>query len=399
MRAIFLVLTLVHLAWTCPARAFDGAFVLIEGGAWDVEQGPVEYVLEPSGVDDVSDGSDLRALRDAFRAWECVDGTSLRFVEGEGAGPATLDLSDGKNTLFWDESGEFDLGPGVLGVTLGDAGGTVREAADIIFNGADSAWSTDDGPSGVDVGAIAIHEIGHFIGLDHPCDFAGGGESNCNGPERSVMTPVWGGELDRTPKRDDEEGVVALYSAAGDGSTCHGPFRRGEKCTCGSDCVDGLACASVGGGPAVCAETCQSDASDCVGGFACVLDRPIGDEPAAGICLKTDLGGKPAGAVCTGATECASGTCLLLFDVQRSLCQEPCSSTSDCSAGACFDGFCLGVVDLHECDDDDETPDCACSSATARAPAVPGVLAALALAGWCWCGRRVMSGGRRRMSS
>ena len=84
--------------------------------------------LEPTGSEDVTDGSDLQALRDAFRAWECVRGTSLRFAEGDGPGPATLDLSDGKNTLFWDENRAFDLGPGTLGVTLGDTSGT-RTAA------------------------------------------------------------------------------------------------------------------------------------------------------------------------------------------------------------------------------------------------------------------------------
>lgn len=383
-------MTSLALLVSFEALAFDGAFVAIEGGAFDIEAGPVEYVLEPNGVDDVSDGSDLQALRDAFRAWECVEGTALRFSELDEPGPATLSLEDGKNTLFWDETGEFGLGPGTLGVTLGDVGGNFRAQADIVFNGADSAWSTDDVPSGVDVGAIAVHEIGHLIGLDHPCDKNGGQEVNCNGPDRSVMTPAWGGELDRAPLPDDEAGVIALYPAGDDGSGCDGPFRRGEKCTCSGECVEGLVCSSLDGSDDLrCAETCASDDSDCGNGFSCVLDPPVGDSPAVGVCIKTP-GTKPAGAVCTASTECDSGTCALLFDVTRSLCQIACSSSADCDNGVCYDGFCLGGTNVVECEE--PPPECGCAS-TASSPSsahvgLAGVGALVVLATLLRRGRR-----------
>lgn len=370
---------LVTLLLSVPSYAYEGAFLAVEGAAWNIEAGPLEYVLEPSGSDDISDGSDLQAVRDAFRAWECVEGTSLRFVEGQGPGPATIDLDDGKNTTFWDETGEFGLGPGTLGVTVGDIGGS-RTAADIVFNGADSAWSTDDGPSAVDIGSVAAHEIGHFVGLDHPCDREGGVEVNCNGPERSIMTPVWGGGLEREPRSDDAEGVVALYPAADPNGRCDGPRVRGQSCICSDECVAGLVCAAAPGEESVCVETCASDASDCGNGFACVLSPPAGDEPASGTCVKNDAV-KPAGAVCAAGGECASGTCALLFEVQRSVCQEACSSTSDCTNGVCFEGFCLGGVDVVACPE--ETAEgCSCSASVgertrAEAPAALVLPAAL----------------------
>jgi MYXO-CTERM domain-containing protein len=376
---------LLWLGLPLPARAFDGAFLAIPGGAWDVEQGPVEYVLEPNGSDDIRDGSDLNAIRDAFRAWECVSGTKLRFVEGEGPGPADIDDSDGKNTLFWDETGAFRLGPATLGVTVGSAGGGSRSFADIVFNGRDVQWSTNGGP-GADVQSIALHEIGHFIGLDHPCDRSGGGgETNCNGSDRTVMTPVWSGELERSPKRDDEEGVRALYPAeADDGSTCDGPFRKGERCSCDEECVEGLVCASAGG-PRVCAERCRSDDASCGAGFGCVLDLPDGDEPAPGVCVKIEGDGLPAGAVCASGRDCASGTCALLFDLARSLCQEPCGDDTDCSVGRCYEGFCLGAA-VHESCDEPAPPSCGCASSAPSSPGAqlvlallaPGLLAALA---------------------
>lgn len=356
------------LVAAAPAVAFDGAFVLIEGGAWNVDDGPVPYVLEPNGSDDIDDGSDLDALRDAFRAWECVEGVKLRFEEQEGPGPASID-DDGQNTLFWDETGAFGLGPATLGVTVGGASpNTPRQYADIVFNGFDSSWSVDG--SAVDVTSIALHEIGHFVGLDHPCSSSGGQETGCNGPERSVMTPVWSGELDRFPRADDEEGLRAMYPAgADDESGCEGPFRKGERCSCDGECVEGLVCASADDSPKVCTPTCASDAADCGAGFTCVLDAPEGDEPAPGVCLKVGEGGAPTGAICQNGGQCASGTCSLLFDLERSLCQVACTADTDCGAGVCYEGFCLGSAAHEECEAPAEG--CTCTSSPLSAAGAP----------------------------
>jgi MYXO-CTERM domain-containing protein len=361
-----------------PASAFDGAFRPSEGAPWDVEQGPVVFVLEPNGSDDIAGSADLDAVRAAFRAWECVAGTKLRFQEDEGPGPARVDLSDGKNTVFWDETNENGFGPGTLGVTVSDnSPGVPRQAADIVFNGFHHTWSTDDGPSATDVGSIAIHEIGHFLGLDHPCDKAPDGrEFNCNGSERSIMTPAWDGAVGRAPLPDDVAGVRALYPADDD-STCDGPFRKGEPCTCDDECVDGLVCVRTGEGPKqVCAPRCAANNSDCGSGFACVLSPPEDEAPAAGVCVPHVAGQKPAGAVCVSNNECAEGrACALLFPVSRSLCQDACELDSDCPAGRCFEGFCLGGATNEQCRA--PSPDgCACASSTM--PGVALFLAALA---------------------
>jgi MYXO-CTERM domain-containing protein len=372
-----------------PASAFDGAFVVIEGGAWDVDNGPIEYVLEPNGVDDISGNADLDAVRDAFRAWECVEGTKLRFQEGDEPGPGEVNGEDGLNTLFWDETNEYQLGPATLGVTIGDATpGQPRRSADIVFNGFDSQWSVDG--SAVDVQSIALHEIGHFVGLDHPCDKASGQETNCNGGDRSVMTPVWDGALERTPKPDDEEGVRALYPADGDDGGCDGPRRKGERCTCDGECVEGLVCASVGGAQATCAETCASDDANCGDGARCVLDPPEGDDPAPGVCVATSTEGAPPGAVCTNGAECATGTCALLFDVTLSLCQDACDKDTDCDAGRCFKGFCLGVAEHEECPAPGDG--CGCTQDDDDASAASGAVALASLAAFFGLRRA----GRRR---
>ncbi len=368
-----------------PALGFDGAFKTIPGGDWDVSKGPIPFVLEPNGSADIDDGSDLQAVRDAFRAWQCIDGVSLRFEEQDGPGPADANLEDGQNSIFWDETGEFGLGPGTLGVTLGDATpGQKRNAADIIFNGFDSSWSTDDRPSAVDVGSIALHESGHFLGLDHPCDGNAPNETNCNGADRSIMTPVWSGAVQRFPLPDDEAGVRSLYPAeAGDTSTCDGPFRKGEKCSCDGDCVKGLVCAAVDGeDKKVCAGTCASDAADCGPGFVCALAAPEGDEAAPGVCVKDNEDGtKPAGAICSRGPECASGTCTLIFELARDVCQVPCGDNGDCGGGSCFKGFCLGAASHEACAEPPGPQGCGCASSSSPLDAGLAGAAAALLAG------------------
>ena len=351
-----LVLFPFLLAAVCGGDAvwgFAGTYKAIEGGSFDPSTGPVRYALDPAGSHDIPDDADLLALRSSFRAWACVEGTSLRFSEDDEPGPAVVDLTDGRNSLFWDETGAACLmGPGTLGVTIGDANGTFRAQADICFNGADHGWTTDgnfrDGQA--DVGSIATHEIGHFIGLDHPCDGGdGSAETNCNGAERSVMTPVWNNEVFRRPLADDEEGLRSLYPADDSGSGCEGPFGPGERCGCDDDCVTGLLCVSQPDGDARCAAPCRADAADCGVGATCVLSSPGGGaDSAGGVCVAV-VSDKPAGAVCNLGTECGSGTCSTLFSLGQRICVVACEKEQDCAGGGCHEGICLGSFDGQPC--------------------------------------------------
>ena len=373
--------------WGAQATAYDAPYKLLIGGAFDQDRAPVTYEINRAGSDDIDDGSDAEAIRAAVRAWTCAPNSALSVKESTEDGLAAVDLTDGRNTLFWDENDEYGLGEGTLGVTIGDAlEGSARTNADIVFNGA-YTWSTDDRPSGTDVGSIAVHELGHFFGLDHPCDGSSPDETNCNGADRAVMTPVWSGDIDRAPRPDDEAGIQALYPA-GDGhtSSCAPPFGKGERCACDGECDQGLVCVPAAGAEkSVCTSPCAADASDCGDGYACVLDLPEGDAPAPGVCVKAEGGEKPDGSVCATDGECAAGTCLLNITLGRNICRRGCTTDSDCtSGGACFDNVCLGAFAAEGACPVPEEPGCACSTRTGSpstgAPATLGLAVIAGLA-------------------
>jgi uncharacterized protein (TIGR03382 family) len=363
------------------AAAFDGTHVVIPGGQWDVSGGPIPIVIDPDGSDDIPGDSENEAILYAFRSWACQAGTPLKFELLDEPGPKSLD-SPGKNTFFWDEDGSIcGMGPGTLGITVGDAGGTSRNEADICFNGLDHQWKTDEAGTGTtDTVSIAIHEIGHFIGLDHPCD---PGETNCNGPERSVMTPTWSGNNERDIYADDLAGLYALYPDDGSGRSCEGPFGQGERCACNGECTNDLLCVDGGDGVPRCSKTCSAsvqlvdgqpvgEGPNCGAGAACVLTpKTEGDASGfTGVCIKITASELPPGAVCRTTNDCVGGlTCEADFDIGASVCQKDCADNTDCGAsGLCQDGTCLGSFAGIECPVEPVPGPCGCQGSKPSSP-------------------------------
>lgn len=156
-------LPLVGAAALAPAASL--AFVLL-GPIWGGARGPLHV--------GALDGAGFRsALLDAADDWE--DASDFEFDEdfaGAGACDRDLfgrgDLEDGAEFEGRDCDG-FLLGSDVLAVTQFETQGGRFAGAGVVFN-EDVDWELYDGPwdsDRPDFRRVALHELGHWLGLDH----------------------------------------------------------------------------------------------------------------------------------------------------------------------------------------------------------------------------------------
>lgn len=219
---------LVLLATIAPASAF--AFVILQrdpaGGTgpgpvrWLYTGGTIEYrhniANAPAGID----GPDL--IDQAFDTWTGVPSAMIAFSRGADTTAAGFDFADTINSIAWEDPDD-DLEAGVLAATViwvptGVSHGYQSQnfyeitQADIVMNDG-VTWTDSDGASLLggciagkfDTEAVALHEIGHLFGLDHPPGTYA----------QAIMFPsIADCDSTRTaPKPDDVDGVTFLYDS------------------------------------------------------------------------------------------------------------------------------------------------------------------------------------------
>jgi hypothetical protein len=186
------------------------------GVAWTTS--PIPYRFHAAGSALFDDRSLRATVRRAFQAWEnveCSSGqTSLRFGEGEDietdppAGEAApLDYGIYFRDDVWPE-GKLDLA--LSRVDLYRSGRIY--GANIEVNTADKRFrlSSDD-EGDYDLEAVLIHEVGHYLGLDHSGEPGSiMARSYCDGREPCPL----GTEELRTLGTDDIAAVCRLYPPA-----------------------------------------------------------------------------------------------------------------------------------------------------------------------------------------
>jgi hypothetical protein len=137
----------------------------------------VRYYIASDGYSTTNQANEIAAIRAAFDQWQSVPGTSLRFEFAGLLPPDGLDtIFDNRNVVFWAKK-SLKVAAGTQDLRNRRAWTSVNFAvdgsivdADIVLNGIEYQWYTDFKRTNSVyqfVEATVLHEIGHFVGLDH----------------------------------------------------------------------------------------------------------------------------------------------------------------------------------------------------------------------------------------
>ncbi|MGV3774701.1 MAG: carboxypeptidase regulatory-like domain-containing protein [Verrucomicrobiales bacterium] len=135
----------------------------------------IRYYIASDAYTAANAAAEQNAVRASFAVWGAVPGSRLDF-EDMGIIPAPVEIKyDGTNVVYWIKSGTMVAGgtvniSGLRGYTsvFYFADNIIREA-DIVLNGSQNEWFTDinNTSQAQFIEGPLLHEIGHFLGLDH----------------------------------------------------------------------------------------------------------------------------------------------------------------------------------------------------------------------------------------
>lgn len=144
-------------------------------------------------------------VQSAFNKWEAVNLSRLAFTNGGSTANKSNSTADGENIVAWNTSPSNDFSNSTLAICFSSftVGAQSRFVdGDIIFNDRDFNWAPN---AEGNAESVALHEIGHFIGLNHTTQ------------QNTVMFPFDGGLTNLTA--DEIAAAQALYPGPDDGTT------------------------------------------------------------------------------------------------------------------------------------------------------------------------------------
>jgi hypothetical protein len=217
MKAVSLLLSAALVAGApAPAWAYLKFGALVGSTVVDIHWNrPVPYFVTERDIDGVSAAQLRDAVGRAFATWQSVPSATVQ-SQFQGFTESPPGVPDQRTTFGFLDRPDLDRVLGLTSFLLDSATGEIREA-DVFFN-TRFTWSVSPAgePGRTDLESIALHEIGHVLGLGH----SGLAETEMTPSGRrvvgtgSVMFPIAlspGAIADRQLQADDIAGMSDLY--------------------------------------------------------------------------------------------------------------------------------------------------------------------------------------------